>query len=169
LKTKEDYLCGLLPMKFNKKYILNALSQALRQGTTPRQLALTFALGAVIGIFPLWGTTTWVCIGLAIVLRLNIAILQLVNYLFFPLQIVLILPFIKAGTLLFSLQPFPYTRPELIELFKTNFWGLIKEAGISMGSGIAVWALVALPLFFVIFYPALMIFNRWRNPATSAS
>jgi uncharacterized protein (DUF2062 family) len=149
-------------MRFNKKYILNVLSEALHKGTTPRQLALTCALGIVISIFPFVGVTTWICLGLALALRLNIAIIQLVNYLFFPLQLLLMLPFINMGTFLFSLNPFPYTQEQLLNLFKTDFWRLASEAGISVGSGIAVWGLVAIPLFFLVFYSAFVIFSKWR-------
>jgi uncharacterized protein (DUF2062 family) len=149
-------------MRFNRKYIANVLSEALHKGTTPRQLALTCALGIVISIFPFIGVTTWVCLGLALLLRLNIAIIQLVNYLFFPLQLLLMLPFINLGTFLFSLNPFPYTQAQLINLFKTDFWRLASEAGVSVGSGIAVWALVAIPLFFLVFYTSFVIFSKWR-------
>lgn len=149
-------------MRFNRKYIANVLSEALHKGTTPRQLALTCALGIVISIFPFIGVTTWICLGLALLLRLNIAIIQLVNYLFFPLQLLLMLPFINMGTFLFSLNPFPYTQAQLINLFKTDFWRLASEAGVSVGSGIAVWALVAIPLFFLVFYASFVIFSKWR-------
>jgi uncharacterized protein (DUF2062 family) len=154
-------------MRFNRKYILNVLSDALRRGTTPRQLALTCALGIVISIFPFIGVTTWICLGLALVLRLNIAIIQLVNYLFFPIQLLLMIPFINMGTFLFSLNPFPYTQEQLINLFKTDFWRLASEAGISVGSGIAVWGLVAIPLFFLVFYTTFIVFSKWRRPANA--
>jgi uncharacterized protein (DUF2062 family) len=154
-------------MRFNRKYILNVLSDALRKGTTPRQLALTCALGIVISIFPFIGVTTWICLGLALVLRLNIAIIQLVNYLFFPIQLLLMIPFINMGTFLFSLNPFPYTQEQLINLFKTDFWRLASDAGISVGSGIAVWGLVAIPLFFLVFYTTFIVFSKWRRPANA--
>jgi uncharacterized protein (DUF2062 family) len=151
-------------MRFNRKYIVNVLSEALHKGTTPRQLALTCALGIVISIFPFIGVTTWICFGLALAFRLNIAIIQLVNYLFFPLQLLLMLPFINMGTFLFSLNPFPYTQAQLVNLFKTDFWRLVSEAGVSVGSGIAVWALVAIPLFFLVFYTAFVLLSKWRRP-----
>jgi uncharacterized protein (DUF2062 family) len=152
-------------MRFNRKHISNVLREALRTGTTPRQLALTFALGFVISIFPIVGTTTWICLGLAIVFRLNIAIIQIVNYLAFPVQLVLILPFINIGSFVFNLNPFPYTQHELIAMLKTNFWGLVSEAGISLGSGVVIWSLVSIPLFLSVFYLTFILFSRWRKPA----
>ena len=150
-------------MKFNRKYILNVLGQALRQGMTPRKLALTCAFGIVIGIFPVFGTTTLLCFGVAILLRLNIPVIQLVNYLVAPLQLLLILPFIKIGTYLFGLTPFPYTSDQLLTMFSSNLWLLIKETGLALAIGIGVWMVVSIPLFFLIFYVCFWLFSRWRN------
>ena len=153
----------LLLKKFSWKYISGLLSQALKQGITPRKLAVTCALGAVISIFPLFGTTTLLCFGIAIALRLNIAIIQLVNYLFAPLQIVLILPFIKIGTELFGLNPFPYSSEQLADLLRNDFWLLLREAGLALMAGIGMWILFSIPLFFFLFYLCFWIFSRWRN------
>ena len=152
----------LVLKKFSWKYISGLLSQALKQGITPRKLAVTCALGAVISIFPLFGTTTLLCFGVAIALRLNIAIIQLVNYLFAPLQIVLILPFIKIGTDLFGLNPFPYSSEQLADLLRNDFWLVVREAGLALMAGIGMWILFSIPLFFFLFYLCFWIFSRWR-------
>lgn len=62
-------------MKFTREKITNLLVKALSQGMTPRTLAVTCSLGVVLGIFPLFGTTTLICLGVAILFRLNIPIL----------------------------------------------------------------------------------------------
>ena len=148
--------------QFRKQYIINALSQALRQGTSPHKLALTCAFGAVFGIFPIWGTTTWICFAVAITLRLNMVIIQLVNYLFFPFQLLLIIPFIKAGTFIFNLEPFPYAQRELIELFRNDFWAVLKDVGLSLGGGVIAWMLVVVPLFLTVYYLTLGLFRRMK-------
>lgn len=149
--------------KFSWKYIAGLFSQALKQGITPRKLALTCALGAVIGTFPIFGTTTTLCFVVAIALRLNIALIQLVNYLLAPLQIILILPFIKAGIYAFGLNPFPYSSDQLIDLFKDDFWLLMKETGLALLAGVGMWMVSAIPLFFIIFYLTFWIFSHWRG------
>jgi uncharacterized protein (DUF2062 family) len=149
--------------RFNRKYIVNLLTDALHRGTSPRKLALTCALGFVLGIFPVWGTTTWICFALAFLLRLNVIILQMVNYLVFPLQMILIVPFITAGTFVFNLQPLPYTQTELMSKFRTDFWGLAREAGLSLGSGVAVWAIAAVPVFLIVFYSTFIFFQSRRQ------
>ena len=149
--------------KFSWKYIVGLLSQALKQGITPRKLALTCALGAVISLFPVFGTTTMLCFAVAIGLRLNIAVIQLVNYLLAPLQIIMILPFIKAGTYVFGLKPFPYSADQLIDLFKNDFWILLKETGVALMAGVGMWTVFAIPLFFIVFYLCFWIFSQWKN------
>jgi uncharacterized protein (DUF2062 family) len=149
--------------KFSWKYITGLLSQALKQGITPRKLAITCAFGAVISIFPIFGTTTLLCFGIAIALRLNIAIIQLVNYLFAPVQIILILPFIKIGTDLFGLNPFPYSSEQLVDLFKNDFWMLVREAGLALLAGVGMWLLFSIPLFFLVFYLCFWIFSQWKG------
>jgi len=149
--------------KFSWKYITSLLSQALKQGITPRKLAVTCALGAVISIFPLFGTTTLLCFGLAIAFRLNIAIIQLVNYLLAPLQIILILPFIKIGSSLLGLDPFPYSSDQLADLVRTDFWLLVREAGVALMAGVAMWIVFSIPLFFFLFYLCFWIFSQWKG------
>lgn len=154
-------------MRFSKKHILTSLRTALSQGTTPRKLALTCALGIIVGIFPVWGTTTWICLGLAILFRLNMVIMQLINFLFFPIQLLLIIPFIKVGVWIFNLKPFPYNSTELIAMLQTDYFIVLKELSLSLAVGIGVWAVLAAPLFFIIFYVSYMVFSRWDRAPNS--
>jgi len=74
-------------------------------GLTPKKLALTICLGIALGIMPLiWGTTV-LCIVFAHILKLNHAALQSINYLLYPAQLALLLPFYKLGSRLFSWGP----------------------------------------------------------------
>ena len=146
-------------MKFsNAKKIFH---DVLRQGLTPHKLAMTSAMGVVIGLFPVFGTTTILCFGVAIALRLNIPLIQLVNYLVAPLQLIFIIPFIKAGTILFRLNPFPYNMDQLAQLYREDFFLLLKEAGIALALGVGVWASFSIPLFFVLYYVFFLVFSRW--------
>lgn len=75
------------------------------QGITPPQLALTIALGVAIGILPLpWGATP-LCALLALWLRLNQGVIQAVNYLVYPLQLALFIPFSSLGATIFPWGP----------------------------------------------------------------
>ena len=75
-----------------------ALCQVLlEQGLSAHQLALAVAFGATIGILPtLWGTSL-LCFLLAWVFRLNHLAVQSANYLVYPLQLILFVPFSLWG------------------------------------------------------------------------
>jgi uncharacterized protein (DUF2062 family) len=148
-------------MKFSRQHIKTILYDAFKQGLTPHKLAMTCALGVVVGLFPVFGTTTILCFAVAIVFRLNIPVIQLVNYLVAPLQLLFIIPFIKVGTILFHLNPFPYNADQLMELFKNDFLLLMKEVGLALLLGIGVWATFSVPLFFVLYYLFFLLFSRW--------
>ncbi len=133
----------------------------LKQGTTPQKLALTCALGVVIGILPIWGVTTLVCFLIAALFRVNVVILQLVHYFVYPLQLILIIPFIKLGTFMFNVNPMPYGLTELMEHFKADFWSEFKQVGVAIGLGVGVWAVVSIPIFAVIYFTSKYFFMKW--------
>jgi uncharacterized protein (DUF2062 family) len=81
----------------------------LRQGTTPEKLALSLALGITIGLVPVLGVSTAVCALVALALRLNMPAIQLVNYLLAPLQLLLVIPFLRLGEWLAQAPRFPIT------------------------------------------------------------
>lgn len=135
----------------------------LKAGTSPEKLALACAIGVVIGIVPVWGVTTFICFGLAAVLRINVALLQLVNYAMYPLQILLVLPYIKSGEYLFQLKPLPYGSLELMELFKTNLMAALGELGFAILTGVGVWAVTSVPLFIIIYFASLALFKKWNR------
>jgi uncharacterized protein (DUF2062 family) len=119
----------------------------LKQGITPEKIALTLALGGVIGIFPILGATTFLCAVVGVWLRLNQPVIQLVNYLVYPVQLALLIPFYRAGERLFGAEPVPIVNvPELIGRFGADPWQFVLDYGRVGLYGIAVWALVAAPL-----------------------
>jgi uncharacterized protein (DUF2062 family) len=61
-------------------------------------VALMLALGLVLGTFPVFGFPTILCAVAALMLRLNVPALQVVNQLSSPLQIGLLAPLIRAGS-----------------------------------------------------------------------
>lgn len=64
---------------------------------TPDQVALLVSVGVVLGIFPIVGCPTVLCLLAACGLRLNAALLQLLNNISSPLQLALLLPLARAG------------------------------------------------------------------------
>jgi uncharacterized protein (DUF2062 family) len=139
------------------------IAKALQQGMTPRMLAITIALGAVISVFPVYGLTTLLCFLLAVAFRLNIVVIQAVNYLLTPLQLLLLIPFMQGGIWLLGLRPVNLDLDELMIRFKRDFVELLQELGLVMLGGIAFWVLLALPIFFLIFITAHLLLNRFMR------
>ena len=81
------------PLKSMKQKVV----LALRQGISPTRLALTLALGFAIGCIPVVGIPTVLCGALALLLRLNLPAIQAANYVAFPIQLLLIVPFMRLG------------------------------------------------------------------------
>ena len=130
-----------------RRRVVTPIVNQLRQGITPEKIALTLALGAVLGIFPILGSTTLLCGIAGVWLRLNQPIIQLVNYLVYPVQIALLIPFYRAGETLFRAEPVPIVDvPGLLQRFGESPWQFILDYGAVGLYGITVWALVAPPL-----------------------
>jgi uncharacterized protein (DUF2062 family) len=135
------------PRSWWQRRVLGPIVLQLRHGITPEKIALTLALGAVLGIFPILGSTTLLCAAAGVWLRLNQPLIQLVNYLVYPLQLLLLIPFYRAGERLFGAEPVPIVNvPELIGRFGADPLQFVVDYGLVGLYGIAVWCLVAPPL-----------------------
>jgi uncharacterized protein (DUF2062 family) len=142
-------------MSWWQRRVVAPIVAQLRQGITPQKIALTLALGGVLGIFPILGATTLLCAIAGVWLRLNQPIIQLVNYLVYPLQLALLIPFYRAGERLFGAAPVPIVDVAgLIARFGESPWQFILDYGLVGLYGIAVWALAA-PLLAVLAYRLL--------------
>jgi hypothetical protein len=140
-----------------KNKLKNILIKLLKQGTAPERLALCIVLGIDIGLIPLIGVTTALCALLAVVLRLNMPLIQLVNYAVFPLQIVLIVPFFKLGELFFNRSYIPFSAKELVGMFREDWWGTFADFWMADLMAILAWLIVMTPLSFVMYYITLKI------------
>ena len=90
------------PASWLRRRVLDPLHNLLKQGLAPGQLALTVALGIVVGIVPLFGATTVLAALVAWRLRLNIAALQLVTHLLTPVQLLLLPVLLRQGARVFG-------------------------------------------------------------------
>ena len=116
----------MIKRRFHDK-IGKPILNLLKQGISPERLSLSIAFGAVIGILPILGATTLICAAIAIMLRLNLPAIQLFNYLVYPLQIFLLIPFMSLGAFIFQVDLPPLSLQELSALFQQNFWGTMAS------------------------------------------
>ena len=131
----------------------------LAQGTSPRKLALTIALGVVIGILPIvWGATL-LCALLACLFRLNQTVIQATNYLACPLQIALFIPFYRMGAIIFPWGASASVESIVLQL-KTH---LVGEFPLMLGAtlkALAAWLIIAAPATILLYFLLLPIVTR---------
>lgn len=138
---------------FWQRRIVAPITAQLKQGITPEKIALTLALGAVLGIFPILGATTLMCALAGLWLRLNQPIIQLTNYFIYPVQIVLLLPFYRAGESLFQQPHVPITDVSaLITRFSESPMQFMADYGMVGVYGVVVWCLCAPALAAVLYF-----------------
>lgn len=139
------------------------VTQQLTQGTSPEKLAWSLSWGAVLGCFPFIGTTTALCLAAGALFKLNHAALQAANYLVYPLQFVLIAPFVRVGERLFGLTPVPL---DPREVFKLGIKTLAGTYAWALGAGAGAWALAAVPAAMTLYVGLLPLLRSLASRKT---
>jgi uncharacterized protein (DUF2062 family) len=145
---------------FFRKRIIQPVLNLLKQGMTPHKLAVTVALGTVVGVVPALGVTTVMGTAIAARFRLNIAATVLISYLVQPLQLLLLIPFVKAGIYLLGLKELKLSLDEMISMFRLDWLGALNQLWIANLAGVLVWALLALPVGVLLYYLLLPVLHK---------
>ncbi|HEY9546499.1 MAG TPA: DUF2062 domain-containing protein [Solimonas sp.] len=149
-----------------RRWLIDPVVAQLRQGITPERIALTLALASIISVFPILGSTTLLCALVAAWLRLNQPLIQLANYLFYPLQLILLLPFYRAGETLFHQPHLPiFSIGELLTRFKAGPLQFVADYGMTALYGIAVWMLVAPFVMMLLYFTLRPVLRRLARRA----
>jgi uncharacterized protein (DUF2062 family) len=135
--------------------LIRPLLELLRQGATPEKLSLSIALGAVFGMIPAIGWNTALCALIALIWRLNLPAIQMVNYFVYPLQIALLIPFFRLGELLFRAPHLPLSVSQIYGMTRTNLWGAVKLLWTTTWHALVVWMLIA-PVAAALLYLLLL-------------
>jgi uncharacterized protein (DUF2062 family) len=128
----------------------------LQQGLSPEKIALCLALGVVISSVPIsFGLGTALCTAAALVLRLNLPAIQAANWASAPLQVLLFIPYMRAGEFLTRAKPLPLSIAQITALFHAEFWGSLARLWGSILRATLGWA-VAAPLAVFLIYAVLV-------------
>ena len=125
-----------------KTKIINAIRSMLKEGMSLRKIALCISLGMTLGIFPVLGITTLLCTAAALIFRLNLPAIQLVNYMVYPAQLALLAPFYSAGSWLFEHESWLVNGQNLIAMFKDDFWGSMVDLWHLTLYAVFAWAVI---------------------------
>ncbi|MGD0446311.1 MAG: DUF2062 domain-containing protein [Edaphobacter sp.] len=151
---------GHAPVHHNWLYRRVALPilALLRMGASPEKLAWSIAAGLLIGINPILGSTTVLCLAIAFVFRLNVAASQIGNHVVYPLEIVLIIPFINAASRIFRTEPMPLSANELLHAAREHPLALTRRLWLWEWHAFLLWvilAAIAIPLLALVLTPLL--------------
>jgi len=144
---------------FLRRRLIQPVINLLTQGVTPKKIAMSLALGLVIGVFPVLGSTTLLCAIAAVALRLNLPALQLANWIVYPLQLVFIVPFIRLGEFIFRARPLPFTLEQMVAISRAGLPHAIRILWLAALQGASAWLLVS-PLLVCVFYLVFLVIVR---------
>ena len=144
----------------------------LRQGVSPRRLAITLALGFALGCIPLVGLPTAVCAIVAILFRLNQPAIQAANYAAMPFQLLLVWPFVRLGRWLAPSVSHPSMDLSVLTHSPMSLLNhppdeVMAQVTILCGQALLAWALIAIPMVLLL-TPTLTVVLR-RIPALAAA
>jgi uncharacterized protein (DUF2062 family) len=96
-----------------------------------------------MGLFPIFGTTTVLCAALCLALRLNQPASQLANHLMYPVQIPMILVFVRLGERLAGAPPMPFSPMRLAAELEAGLLPFLKRFGATGLHAVLGWLVVA--------------------------
>ena len=143
-----------------RRHVLDVTVAQLRQGITPQKIALTIALGVVLGLFPILGSTTALCLLAGLLLKLNQPVIQLVNWVAAPLQIPGIYFFVRAGEWLTRTPPVSFSITALLAAFKASPVRFLQQYGTTGLRGVLAWTLISPGIAVLLYLLALPPLRR---------
>lgn len=140
---------------FWQRRIVDPVVAQLTQGITPEKIALTVAVGGACALFPIFGLTTLLCFLVALVLRLNQPIIQLLNQALWPVHLPVILWLVRLGEIVFGVPHQRFRPREMYHLFWEDTGLFFEKFGTTALHAVVAWALLA-PFFIALcYYPLL--------------
>jgi uncharacterized protein (DUF2062 family) len=139
------------PRTFWQRRVRDPLVAQLTQGITPEKLALTVAVGGACALFPVLGTTTLLCFVVAVALRLNQPIIQLLNQAFWPLHVPVIFGCLRFGERLYGAPRASFRLHRMKDLLWHDPAQFFRDYGATALHAITAWAILA-PVFIVLVY-----------------
>jgi uncharacterized protein (DUF2062 family) len=158
--NQQDSTQGTAPVHHNwlyRRVVLPVLA-LLRMGASPEKLAWSIAAGLLIGINPILGSTTILCLALAFVFRLNVAASQIGNHIVYPLELILVIPFINAASRIFRTAPMPLSANDLLRAAREHPLALSRQLWLWEWHAFLLWivlAVVTIPILALVLTPVL--------------
>lgn len=151
----------MMIMGWAERKFLFPLKKIILAGISIEKLAVSLTIGLIVGLIPIYGITTLLVGGIAIALRLNFIAVQIAHYIVHPVQIALLVPFLKIGDSLLLKSDSSFTVKQYIGLFKADFWGAMHDLWLINLSAIGVWLILSIPLSILVYYCLFRVIKRF--------
>ena len=148
------------PRTFWQRRVRDPIVAQLTQGITPEKIALTLAVGSAFALFPILGTTTLRCFLVAIGLRLNQPIVQLINQALWPLHLPVIFACVRLGEAIFGAPHVRLGVRHMHDLLWSDPTLFFRQFGLTMLYAVVAWAVVAPFYITAVYYISLPITRR---------
>jgi uncharacterized protein (DUF2062 family) len=140
--------------------VIEPIAELLMQGIAPHRLALCVAIGVVVGNIPILGVSTILCAAIALIFRLNLPAIQIVQAAMAPTQLLLLIPFVRLGEWILRAPREPLSLQQGMALLAQGaghaisvLWDSILHAGLA-------WILVAPLAVYAIYKLLTPVFVR---------
>ncbi|MES2769738.1 MAG: DUF2062 domain-containing protein [Bdellovibrionota bacterium] len=143
-----------------QKNILNPIVDLLKQGLTPEKLALSLCAGIAISCFPVLGSTTILCALFAHFFKVNHIAIQIANYVCYPLQFALLIPFFLMGNYIFGYEKMIFNIQDMLTHFQIDTVGFFQTyTGLALRACVA-WLISAPIIGLATYYPLKILVQR---------
>jgi uncharacterized protein (DUF2062 family) len=147
-----------------QRRVVRPVRELLTRGVCPDRIAATVATGAVCSLCPMFGATTLLNVAAGTWLRMNHPILQALNQLFGPVQLVMIVGYVRFGGWIFGRGGDPFTLAEVTRTFHdATFADFLEKFGCAGVHGLLAWLITAPLLFGLVYAPARALTRRFES------
>jgi uncharacterized protein (DUF2062 family) len=142
----------------------------LREGLSPRRLSLCVAIAIVVGNIPILGVSTILCAFIALIFRLNLPAIQLVQAAMAPTQLLLIIPFVRLGEWMLRVPPQIVSVRGAFALLSQGIWQAVVVLRDAIFHAALAWILLAPFCIYLLHRLLTPVFERMaaqirRQPA----
>lgn len=150
-------------MKSRFNTLKTKITALFKQGLTPKEITLSVIVSGLISIIPVLGVSTFMITTVSLKSKLNLPVMIALSYLMWPVQIFLIIPFIRVGEFIFSVQANNHTLEEIISSFHNSFFRALSHLSFELLCGLGGWFLTAVPIAAGIYMVSLFVFRKNRT------
>ena len=147
-------------MKARLNKVKDKTTALLKQGLTPKELSQSIIVSGLISTIPILGVSTFMITTVSFKRKLNLPVMIALSYLMWPVQIMLIIPFIRVGEFIFSVPRNHHTVEEIITSFQNSFFQTLSQLFFELLCGLGGWLLTAVPISIVIYWVSLLFLRN---------